>query len=244
MAKRPTTRRTSAKQGKTPALIWIGGGGLGVAAMIFGVSVLTHEPSNQATNTANGEPVQETHQTNASKAAAPQSTKKRPSTTAVKTAVHTQKIRHLPAARQPVLPPRTPSPTSPSTPAVSKASPASPPPTAPPSKDLAAYFYNIEAHRADRNDYVKGMMDAPVEWVGFIKLVNRRQSGATVLLTPIQSNSTFDIAYIDFPQKLAGDVESLARMDKVRIKGLYRGGGPMPHVDGTSIQLVADTNGP
>lgn len=109
-----------------------------------------------------------------------------------------------------------------------------------PQSALAAYFYDILAHRTDRDDFVQGIMDSEVTWVGYIKVVEHRQIGPTLLLTATPDGNTFDIAYIDFPTEFNEKLSDMATMDKVRIKGLYRGGGPMPHVDGRSIELVEE----
>lgn len=110
-----------------------------------------------------------------------------------------------------------------------------------PQSALAAYFYDVQAHWEDRDDYVQGIMDSEVTWVGYISAVEFREIGPTLLLAAIPSNNTFDIAYIDFPtQEFNEKLTDLAAMDKVRIKGFYRGGGPMPHVDGRSIELVEE----
>lgn len=227
MARKTPIRGTSPKPQETATLIWLAGGALGVAAIILGMTALTRSSAETQTKASTAVTVDDT------KAAKPTQNNNLPSPvqSTAQNQGHTQKISQRPALVQPSrVAPRT------------QEEPETQTPVEPPQSALAAYFYDLQVHRTDRDEYVQGLMDSEVTWVGYIKKVENREIGPTLLLAAVPSNNTFDIAYIDFPKGKGFEdkLSALATLDKVQIKGFYRGGGPMPHVDGRSVELVEE----
>ncbi len=201
---------------------------MGVTAIILGMSVLAPSSTDQPTKPRITAKAKSTALANST----PNTPAPLPAQPAAQNPGRTQKISQLPASTQP--------------PASAQPAPQAqsvwdtPMPAERPQSALAAYFYDLQVHRTDRDDFVQGIMDSEVTWVGYIRTVNRRGNGATLLLTSVPAQDSFDIAYIDFPSGFEEKLSDLAVMDKVRITGLYRGGGVMPHVEGASVELVEE----
>ena len=228
MARQTEARGTSTRPQETSTLLWLGGGALGVTAIILGMSLLTDSSPDQPSK----KPITARPQNTAVADSEPSIPPPPTAQPTPQNPERTQKISQRPAIMQP--------PTSDQPPPQAHNPGETPMPVERPQSALAAYFYDLQAHRADRDDFVQGIMDSEVTWVGYIRVVENRQDGPTLLLTTIPSMRAFDIAYIDFPKGFNEKLSDLAVMDKVRIKGLYRGGGPMPHVDGSSVELVEE----
>jgi hypothetical protein len=217
MANRTQARGTSTKPHDTSTLWWLLGGAVGVTAIIIGISALTHSSAGEPSESLIAENTR-------SVAPAKSSTPNKQS--------RTKRIVQRPAAVQP--------------PASGQLNPPAqdtgeaPSPAEPPRSAMEEYFYDLMVHHADRDDYVQGLMDSEVIWEGYIRGVQPRQQGTTLLLVAVPSDSSFDIAYIDFPEGFEATISALAIMDKVRITGRYQGGGPMPHVTGASVELVEE----
>lgn len=228
MPRKTQARGASTRPQDTSTLLWLGGGALGVTAIILGLSALTPSSTGQPTKTPITAKAKSAAVANSASATDPPSLAQ----SASQNPGRTQQISQRPALMQPpklVQPAR-------------QTQGESEPPILgePPQSALAAYFYDLQVHRTDRDDFVQGIMDSEVTWVGYIRTVRPKGDATTLLMVAIPSNDTFDIAYIDFPQAFNEKLSDLAVMDKVRIKGFYRGGGPMPHVDGTSVELVEE----
>lgn len=230
MARQTQARGASTRPQDTSTLLWLGGGALGVTAVILGLSVLTPTSTDQPTKP----PITAKARSAALGNSAPTTTPPPPAQSASQKPGRTQKISQRPSFTQ------APTSDQPAPQTQTQSGWDPPMPAERPQSALAAYFYDIQAHRTDRDDYVQGITDSEVTWVGYIKVVEHRQIGPTLLLTATPGGNTFDIAYIDFPTEFNEKLSDMATMDKVRIKGLYRGGGPMPHVDGKSIELVEE----